>query len=258
LLWSKTVRVEQFTFALPRERSMTLAPADAARLSSMPTPSEQKALAFVAIAILLGGAVRVLRAGAAATPSPLEQQALGRQASAAESASAAAKAAKQVKRSRSGKVASSRRDTVSKIVAGVASVPPTFARPDRPFAHSNYGTPSARLGFPPPDPRYDTQAGGALVAAASTRRADGRKPDASPSAAGSKLDLDVASAHEVEALPRIGPALANRIVASRDSLGPFRSIEGLRRVKGLGAATLERLAPFITFSGRPAAPAPKP
>jgi competence ComEA-like helix-hairpin-helix protein len=220
----------------------------------MPTPSEQKALAFVAIVILLGGAVRVLRAGGAATPSPFEQQALARQARSADSASAATTAAKRGKRARSNKVSSNKRDTVAKDVAGVVSVPPTFARPDRPFAHNNYGTPSARLGFPPPDPRYDTPAGGAPAAPARTPRGDARKPGVT---AESIIDLDVASATEIEALPRIGPALANRIVASRDSLGPFRSIEGLRRVKGMGAATLERLAPLITFSGRAAPPASK-
>jgi hypothetical protein len=50
----------------------------------MPTPSEQKALAFMAAVVLLGGAVRVVRAGSTPAPNPLEQQALARQATAAE------------------------------------------------------------------------------------------------------------------------------------------------------------------------------
>ncbi len=66
------------------------------------------------------------------------------------------------------------------------------------------------------------------------------------------IDLDHATATEIEALPRVGPATARRIVANRDSLGPFGSLAGLRRVKGMGPASLARLAPFITFGGRPA------
>ena len=62
------------------------------------------------------------------------------------------------------------------------------------------------------------------------------------------VDLDTASAALIETLPRVGPALAQRIVANRDSLGPFRSIEGLKRVKGIGPATVALLAPLVTFS----------
>src|SRR5688572_12264758 len=48
------------------------------------------------------------------------------------------------------------------------------------------------------------------------------------------VDLDIASADEIETLRYIGPALAKRIVADRDSLGPFGSLEGFQRVKGVG------------------------
>ena len=93
----------------------------------MPTSSEQKALAFVAIVILLGGAVRVLRAGASPTPTRSEQQALARQATAADSASQGARRGKPAKRGRSSRPS---RDTTPHVVGGVASVPPQFARPD--------------------------------------------------------------------------------------------------------------------------------
>ncbi|MCL4212452.1 MAG: helix-hairpin-helix domain-containing protein [Gemmatimonadales bacterium] len=62
------------------------------------------------------------------------------------------------------------------------------------------------------------------------------------------LDLDVASAAELERLPGIGPALAARIVADRSALGPFGSLEGLQRVKGIGPALARRLQPHVTFS----------
>lgn len=64
------------------------------------------------------------------------------------------------------------------------------------------------------------------------------------------IDLDRASAAEIERLPRIGPTLAARIVADRDSLGPFRSLKGLERVRGVGPAMARTLAPLVSFSGR--------
>ena len=210
----------------------------------MPTPAEQKALAFVAIVILLGGAVRVLRAGSSAPPTTLEQQALARQASASDSA-------KQGKSAKRGKTPRPSTDTTARVVAGVASVPPSFARPDRPFDHSPYGSGSVRPGFPGPSPRIDTDTNGSRPTTPTKPAASHRK--ALP---GKPVDLDLATAPEIEMLPRIGPALARRIVANRDSLGPFGSLAALKRVKGMGPASLDRLAPLVTFGGRAASRGP--
>ncbi|HEX3158404.1 MAG TPA: helix-hairpin-helix domain-containing protein [Gemmatimonadaceae bacterium] len=76
-------------------------------------------------------------------------------------------------------------------------------------------------------------------------------PSAAPSAPMGPIDVDRASATELEALPRIGPTLAQRIVADRDALGAFGSLDGLQRVKGGGPALAARLAPLVTFSGTP-------
>jgi len=46
------------------------------------------------------------------------------------------------------------------------------------------------------------------------------------------IDLDVATAEQIETLRGIGPAMAKRIVDDRDSLGPFGSLKGLERVRG--------------------------
>lgn len=59
----------------------------------------------------------------------------------------------------------------------------------------------------------------------------------------SRIDLNRASAAELEALPRIGPALARRIVEYRERHGPFRTIEELDHVSGIGPRTLELLRP---------------
>jgi competence protein ComEA len=72
----------------------------------------------------------------------------------------------------------------------------------------------------------------------------------------SRLDLDVAPASAIESLPKIGPALAARIVANRDSFGAFGSLEGLQRVKGIGPAFAKALKDRAAFSGVPRPDAP--
>jgi competence protein ComEA len=92
-----------------------------------------------------------------------------------------------------------------------------------------------------------------IKAADSARRAGLRKPKrarkqkAPPNPVG-PLDLDLASEKEIEGLRHVGPTLAKRIVADRDSFGPFGSMEGLKRVKGIGPSMVEKLDSSVTFS----------
>ena len=72
----------------------------------------------------------------------------------------------------------------------------------------------------------------------------------------SKVDLDADSAAAIETLPRIGPALAARIVANRDSFGAFGSLDGLTRVRGIGPAVAKALKDLVVFSGVSRANAP--
>ena len=72
-----------------------------------------------------------------------------------------------------------------------------------------------------------------------------------PSAPSARVDLDTAPAESLVRLPRIGPALAKRIVADRDSLGPFGSLDGFQRVRGVGPAMARALDSYVTFSGTP-------
>ncbi|HYV96852.1 MAG TPA: helix-hairpin-helix domain-containing protein [Gemmatimonadaceae bacterium] len=77
-----------------------------------------------------------------------------------------------------------------------------------------------------------------------------RIPDAAPGAR-APIDLDRASEREIETLPRIGPALAARIVAERNAHGPFESLQQLdKRVRGVGPSMAKLIAPLVTFSGR--------
>lgn len=60
-----------------------------------------------------------------------------------------------------------------------------------------------------------------------------------------RLDLNRATAAELELLPGIGPTAAARIVAFREQIGGYRHVEELARVKGIGEKTLARLRPLV-------------
>lgn len=64
-------------------------------------------------------------------------------------------------------------------------------------------------------------------------------------AEGSGLDLNRATADDLARLPGVGPALAARIVAARET-GAFDSVDDLVRVRGLGRGRIERLRPHVT------------
>ena len=74
------------------------------------------------------------------------------------------------------------------------------------------------------------------------------QPRKSPPKPSGPVDLDVADVKAIEALRRVGPTLARRIVADRDSFGPFGSLNGLLRVKGVGPSMVEKLDSSVTFS----------
>ena len=59
------------------------------------------------------------------------------------------------------------------------------------------------------------------------------------------IDINAASAQELETLPGIGPVLAGRIVEHREQNGPFQRTDQLTAVRGIGAATYERIRPLV-------------
>lgn len=62
------------------------------------------------------------------------------------------------------------------------------------------------------------------------------------------LDLNRASASELEGLPRIGPALAARIVSHREAHGPFHDVEDLDDVPGIGPSILAAVRARVTIT----------
>ena len=194
-----------------RARLHTLAP--------MPTPAERKALCFLSGLMLLGSGVRASAAlsGAERDPAMAEgQPALERQIAAVDTARARSSSKKSSSGKRKKKSASSR--TSSRPAAGGTVA--AGSRLSDEMAVSSFG-------------------------------GDVRPPVYYTSTKPGKVDVDVADAAALEGLPRIGPVMAERIVANRDSLGPFGSLGELERVKGVGPALARALSPYVTFSLRP-------
>jgi comEA protein len=62
------------------------------------------------------------------------------------------------------------------------------------------------------------------------------------------VNINTASEAELQLLPGIGPALAQRIIADRQKNGPYTSVEQLDRVSGIGGKKLEQLRPHVRLS----------
>ncbi len=74
---------------------------------------------------------------------------------------------------------------------------------------------------------------------------------ATPSfAAEEVVNVNEADESQLALLPRIGPALAGRIVEFREENGKFQEPDDLMLVRGIGEKTLELLKPFVTTSGK--------
>lgn len=72
----------------------------------------------------------------------------------------------------------------------------------------------------------------------------------------SRLDLNSATWVELAQLDAVGETLARRIVEHREEHGPFHDVEELRKVRGIGKKTLDKLRPWLTLGKSEAKDAP--
>jgi competence protein ComEA len=103
----------------------------------------------------------------------------------------------------------------------------------------------------PPDPMEDRLFAEGSAAIARRARPDSAGAAAGPAAGPSRgaeaggVNLNTATSAQLQRLPGVGPKLAARIIEYRDAHGPFRRVQDLVRVQGIGEKTLARLAPHL-------------
>jgi competence protein ComEA len=64
------------------------------------------------------------------------------------------------------------------------------------------------------------------------------------------VDINKATANDLQKLPGIGPSLAKQIVAYREKHGPFRRVEDLMAIKGIGFKKWKEIKPFVRVGDR--------
>jgi comEA protein len=74
-----------------------------------------------------------------------------------------------------------------------------------------------------------------------------KKPPAKP------VNINTATSEELQQVPGIGPATADKILQMRKSYGAFKSVDDLLAIRGLGPKRLEKMRKYLTV-GKPAAP----
>ena len=213
------------------------------------TPSERKALLFLAAVAVLGVGVRLAGSEPTSPAATLAtRRALLRQIAAVDSVRAARESKERARGAGKGRGRGAA-DSSTHLERGTSRRSSRIKRD---------GTVTASSAVPPPPPNVVP-----WLATASPEHHPGPAaggPQAGPrqaTGAGGRaaVDVDRADAAALEGLPGIGPALAGRIVAERARNGPFGGLSGLdARVRGVGPALAARLAPSVTFSGVPRPP----
>lgn len=114
-----------------------------------------------------------------------------------------------------------------------------FKNPDKEFVseilnQARLLTDGEKIFVPPAKPASPTVAGAT-------------KNKASPEKAQFPININQASAQELEALPGIGPTYARRIIEYRQLHGPFRTKEQIKEVKGIGEKTYQKIKDLISL-----------
>lgn len=92
---------------------------------------------------------------------------------------------------------------------------------------------------------------GLLAGTASAQSPAREKADAASTKPAAVVNLNTASASELEQLPGIGAKVAARIVEYRTKKGPFKKVEELMNVQGIGEKSFLKLRTQLTVAGAP-------
>ena len=123
------------------------------------------------------------------------------------------------------------------VVTGAAAVPIEQRLAENQAVRQQQAPPSTAAGATrktQPKPAWRTQGAGVVI--------DNRPPKGTPPP---PLNVNRATVAELDALPGISPAVAQRIVEYRNTHGSFTSVEQLDSVKGIGPKLLEKLKPLV-------------
>lgn len=93
-------------------------------------------------------------------------------------------------------------------------------------------------------PTAEEVASGAVASAAGVPPPGGGPVQ--PGAAGGKVNINTASVTELDTLPGVGPSTAQKIVDDRTANGPFKRIEDLMRVSGIGEKKFDSLKDYVS------------
>lgn len=74
--------------------------------------------------------------------------------------------------------------------------------------------------------------------------------EARPAATAQVVNINTATSAQLEALPGIGPSMAQRIVSHRDKNGPFKKLEDLMNIQGIGEKSFLKLRPLLTIGSQ--------
>jgi competence protein ComEA len=88
----------------------------------------------------------------------------------------------------------------------------------------------------------------ALLLGAATVAAQQLPTEATKTSVQAAVNLNTATAAQLETLPGIGPALAARIIEHRQKNGPFKKIEELMNIKGIGEKAFLKLKPLVSVT----------
>ncbi|RJR41429.1 MAG: helix-hairpin-helix domain-containing protein [Deltaproteobacteria bacterium] len=130
-------------------------------------------------------------------------------------------------------------------VAGAAARPGVFEFPQPPALSQVLAEAGAAASPGPADPKLAS--GSKVEVTGEGRYRLGRMDGPKLMTLGLALDLNRAAAADLEALPGIGPTLAQRIVAYRQTHGPFKNIGDLEQVSGIGPKKLAQVKPYVVI-----------